>query len=73
MKLTSLAMDSGGRLFLLMNNLFSTILLNLAFVLRARNLYSYKHTILTTVTLLIIMCHCILRLTEIRMRLSNLN
>ena len=39
-ELTNLAIDSGGRLFLLINNLFSTILLNLAFVLRARNLYS---------------------------------
>jgi len=44
-KLTSLAIDRGGRLFLLINNLFNTILLNLAFVLRARNLYSCRQNI----------------------------
>jgi len=43
--LTSLAIDSGGRLFLLINNLFSTILLNFAFVLRARNLYSCQQNV----------------------------
>jgi len=56
-KQTSLAIDSGGRLFLLMNNRFSTILLNLAFVLRARNLYSCKHnTTIVTVNHRTITC-----------------
>jgi len=58
-ELTSLAIESGGRLFLLINNLFRTILLNLAFVLRARNLYSYEH--ITTITVKSSTITCLLR------------